>query len=116
MERALLALVFSVTAGVSSASSLEPSSDIEAECRSISESDLHGCTCLGRYFVAKFGPGEGLAALHLVERSFVPEPRISASVLYARFGSDTLNRVAWKILETGDEAVSACPISAHIAE
>ena len=59
---------------------------------------------------------EGAAALHLVERSFVPEPRISAATLYERFGADTLDRVARRILETHDEAVSSCPISAHIAE
>ena len=90
--------------------------DIEGECRSISDSDLHGCTCLGRYFVTKFGRDEGAAALHLMERSYVPEPRIIASMLYERFGADTLDRVARKILETHDEAVSSCPISAHIAE
>ena len=116
MERALIALVFSVTAGTAPAPAAEPSSAIERECRSISESDLHGCTCLGRYFVTKFGPDEGVVALHLVERSYVPEPRISVSTLYERFGSDTLTRVAVRILETHDEAVSSCPISAHIAE
>ncbi|MET0529828.1 MAG: hypothetical protein ABW003_16100 [Microvirga sp.] len=116
MERALLALVFSVTAGAASALATEPSLDIERECRLISESDLHGCTCLGRYFVTKFGRDEGAAALHLVERSFVPEPRISVSILYERFGADKLDRVARRILETHDEAVTSCPISAHIAE
>ena len=116
MERALLALVFSVTAGASSAPAMEPSLDVVRECRSISDSDLHGCTCLGRYFVTKFGPEEGAAALHLVERSFVPEPRISTATLYERFGADTLDRVARRILGTHDEAVSSCPTSAHIAE
>jgi hypothetical protein len=95
---------------------MEPSLDVVRECRSISDSDLYGCTCLGRYFVTKFGPEEGAAALHLVERSFVPEPRISAATLYERFGADTLDRVGRRILGTHDEAVSSCPISAHIAE
>jgi hypothetical protein len=116
MKHALFALAFSVAVGAPSVRAMEPSLSIEAECRSISESDFYGCTCLGRYFVTKFGQDEGAAALHLVERSFVPEPLISASALYARFGAAMLNRVAWKILETQDQAVSSCPISAHIAE
>jgi hypothetical protein len=116
MERTLIALVFSVAAGIAPALATEMSSDIERECRSISDSDLHGCTCLGHYFLVKFGPGEGAAALHLMERSFVPEPRTSVFNLYERFGSDTLDRVARRILETHDGAVSSCPISAHIAE
>ena len=116
MGRALLALVVGVTLGSSQALAADMVLDVEGECRSISESDLHGCACLGRYFMTKFGPHDGAAALHLMERSFVPEPRISAASLYERFGADTLDRVARRILETHDEAVSSCPISAHIAE
>lgn len=117
MKSALLALILGWgILGASSAPATQPSPDIERECRSISDSDLHGCTCLGRYFVTKFGLDEGAAALHLVERSFVPEPRISVATLYGRFGADTLDRVARRILETHDEAVSFCPISAHVAE
>jgi len=116
MKRALIALALSLTAGAAPALAGEPSLVIDRECRSISESDLHGCTCLGRYFMTKFGRDEGAAALHLMERSYVPEPRMSVSILYERFGADTLDRVARRILETHDEAVSACPISAHIAE
>jgi hypothetical protein len=116
MERALLALAFGATLGLSQALAADRVLDVEGECRAISETDLHGCTCLGRYFVTKFSLEEGAVALHLVERSFVPEPRISAATLYERFGADMLNRVAQRILETHDEAVSSCPISAHIAE
>jgi hypothetical protein len=107
MDRALLAL-FLGHPGVSEALAGDMTLDVERGCRSISESDLHGCTCLGGYFVTKFGPDES-AALHLVERSFVSKPRISAAALSARFGADMLNRVAWKILETQDQAVSSCP-------
>lgn len=116
MERAFIVLVLGLSVSISSAPAKESSLLIEAECRSISESDPHGCACLGHYFMTKFGPDEGTVAMHLVQRSFVPEPQISASALYERFGADRLNEVAWKILETHDEAVSACPISAHIAE
>jgi hypothetical protein len=116
VERALLALAFGATLGLSQALAADRLLDVEGECRAISETDLHGCTCLGRYFVTKFGPEEGAAALHLMERSYVPEPRISAATLYERFGADTLDRVAQRILETHDEAISSCPISAHIAE
>jgi hypothetical protein len=114
MDRALLAFVVGTTLGLSQTPAA--ALDVERECRSISDSDLHGCKCLGRYFVTKFGPEEGAAALHLMERSYVPEPRISATNLYGRFGAETLNRVAHRILGTHDEAVSSCPISAHIAE
>jgi hypothetical protein len=114
MDRALLVLAVGTVLGFfqTPAAAL----DVERECRSISESDSHGCKCLGQYFVTKFGPEDGAAALHLVERSFVPEPRINTATLYERFGADTLNRVAHRILGTFDEAVSSCPISAHIAE
>jgi hypothetical protein len=116
MDRALLTFVVGATLGFSQASAGATASDVEGECRLISQSDLHGCTCLGHYFWTEFGPDDGAAALHLVERSFVPEPRISAAALYERFGAATLNRVAQRILETQDGAVSSCPISAHIAE
>ena len=116
MDRALLAIVVGVTLASSQALAADMVLDVEGECRLISESDLHGCTCLGRYFIAKLGPDDGAAALHLMERSFVPEARISAASLYERFGAATLDRVARRILETHDEDVSSCPISAHIAE
>ena len=32
----------------------ETALDVESECRSISESDLSGCSCQGRYFASRF--------------------------------------------------------------
>src|ERR687893_747777 len=92
MERALIALVFGAALGLSQAQAADMALDVERECRLISESDLSGCRCRGLYYESKFGPGDGAAALHLVGRSYVPEPRIAVANLYERFGADRLAR------------------------
>jgi hypothetical protein len=116
MERALFAFVVSVTASISSPQAMEPILDVEGECRSIAEADQSGCRCLGLYFANRFGPEEGVVALHLVGRSYVPAPLVSAAALYERFGADTLNSVAQRILKTHDEVIAYCPFSTHVAE
>ena len=116
MKRALLALMLGATLCVPQAQAANPSLDVEGECRSISEADLSGCRCRGLYFENRLGSEEGAVALHLVGRSYVPEPRISAATLYKRFGADKLNEVARRILAMHDDAISYCPFSTHVAE
>jgi len=88
--------------------------DSEAECKSISETGVSDCRCSGLYFENKFGPDEGAAALHLVGRSHVPEPEVSLASLYDRFGAETLNKVAYRILETQGEVAFYCPFSTYL--
>ena len=116
MERALIALAFGAALGLSQAQAADMALDVEGECRLISEPDLSGCRCRGLYYESKFGPGDGAAALHLVGRSYVPEPRVTVANLYERFGADRLARVAGRVLETHDEVLSYCPFSAHDAD
>jgi hypothetical protein len=116
MERALIAIMFGIAMAAIPAQAAETAVDVESECRSISESDLSGCSCRGRYFASKLGADEGAAALHLVARSYVPEPRVAAASLYDRFGADRLNRAAYRILETHGEVTSYCPFSTHVAD
>ncbi len=115
MKHALMIVLFGL-AMTASPGAAETTLDVAGECRSIAESDLAGCSCQGLYFASKFGPEEGAAALHLVGRSYVPEPRIAAASLYDRFGADTLNRVAQRIMATQDEVMSYCPFSPHAAD
>lgn len=93
-----------------------PTVNPDAECRSIAEVDLSDCSCRGRYFESKFGPEDGVAALHLAGRSYVPEPRITVNNLYERFGAEKLNQVAQRMLGTQDEVLSYCPLSRHMAD
>jgi hypothetical protein len=116
MRHAILAITLGLVVTASSATAGETVLDVESECRSITDIDGTGCGCQGRYYASKFGPDEGAAALHLVGRSYVGEPRSAATVLYERFGADTLNRVAYRIMETRDEVVAYCPTSAHVAD
>ena len=41
---------------------------------------------------------------------------LNAASLYDRFGAERLNSVAYRILETRDEAMSYCPYSTHAAD
>ncbi len=116
MKRALMILMLGFAATAPQARATETALDVEGECRSIAGRDLPGCRCQGLYFENKFGLDEGNAALHLVARSYVPEPRITAAALYDRFGADRLNRVAHKIFETRDEVTAYCPFSTHLAD
>ncbi|MBO1907070.1 hypothetical protein KHP60_17410 [Microvirga sp. 3-52] len=116
MRYALLAIPFSLVIAASQVHGGEMALDVEGECQSISETDATGCRCRGLYYASKFGPDEGAAALHLVGRSYVSEPRSAATVLYERFGADRLNRVAYRILETQGEVVAFCPTSMHVAD
>ncbi|WP_201863602.1 hypothetical protein [Microvirga soli] len=115
MNRALI-IMFGIAMTATTASAAETTLDVEGECRSIADSDLSGCRCQGLYYASKFGSEEGAAALHLVGRSYVTEPRIAAASLYDRFGADTLNRVAQRIMTNQDEVMSYCPFSAHAAD
>jgi hypothetical protein len=115
MHRALI-IMFGLAMTASPANAAETTLDVEGECRSIADSDLSGCRCQGFYYTSKFGSEEGAAALHLVGRSYVPEPRIAAASLYDRFGADTLNSVAYRIMATQDEVMSYCPFSTHVAD
>jgi hypothetical protein len=90
--------------------------DSEAECKSISEADISSCRCPGLYFQSKFGPDEGVVALHLVGRSYVSEPKVTLASLYERFGAAKIDEVARKILETQGEVAFYCPFSTHIAD
>jgi hypothetical protein len=112
MTRVLPALIFVLSLSPLNAQSA--ALDSEAECRSISEVDLSSCSCQGRYFESKFGADEGAAALHLVGRSYVPEPGITVASLYERFGAATLNKVAQSVLETRGEVAVYCPFSTNI--
>ena len=116
MDRALIIFMFAIIMTASPAKAAGTTLDVEGECRSISDSDLSGCRCQGLYYTSRFGSEEGAAALHLVGRSYVPEPRVAAASLYDRFGADTLNRVAARIMGTQDEVMSYCPFSAHVAD
>jgi hypothetical protein len=116
MKYALLTITIGLVMSASQVRATETALDVESECRSIAEADEAGCRCQGRYFASKFGPDEGAAALHLVGRSYVSNPRPAATVLYDRFGADRLNRVAYRILGTRDEVVSFCPTSTHVAD
>jgi hypothetical protein len=116
MRHALLAVTIGLIVTTSQPQAGETVLDVESECRSIAETDEAGCGCQGRYYASKFGPDEGAVALHLVSRSYVSEPRSAATVLYERFGAETLNRVAARILETRDEVVAFCPTSMHVAD
>ena len=120
MRHLLLTAVLGIAMTASQAQAVETNAetalDVEGECRAIAEADLSGCRCHGLYFENKFGLDEGAAALHLVGRSYVSEPRIAAGALYDRFGAERLNRVAQKILETHDEVIAFCPFSAHVAD
>lgn len=116
MKRTLIAFMLGMTISASPVWAAETTLDVERECRSISEPDRAGCRCLGLYFLSRFGPDEGAAALHLVGRSYVPEPQVTAAALYERFGADRLDGVAYRILETHDEVIDYCPFSTHIAE
>jgi hypothetical protein len=115
MKHALMIALFGL-AMTASPQAAETTLDVAGECRSIAEADLAGCSCQGLYYASKFGPEEGAAALHLVGRSYAPEPRIAASSLYERFGAERLNSVAYRILETRDEVMSYCPFSPHAAD
>jgi hypothetical protein len=116
MRHAILAITFGLVVTTSSATAGETVLDVESECSSIAEADVTGCGCQGRYYASKFGPDEGAAALHLVGRGYVGEPRSTVTVLYDRFGAERLNRVAYRIMETRDELVAYCPTSAHVAD
>jgi hypothetical protein len=116
MKLALVAFTFGTCIGLAGAHAADSRFDSEAECRAISEMDGSGCRCRGLYYESKFGPEEGRAALHLSGRSYVPEPQVSPGELYERFGAATLDKVAQRILDTRDEAISFCPFSAHIAD
>jgi hypothetical protein len=112
MGRMFFAAIFALSlgpAGVQAATL-----DSEAECKSISEAGVSNCRCPGLYFGSKFGPDEGAATLHLVGRSYVPEPQVSLATLYARFGAETLNKVAYRILGTHGEVAFYCPFSTHL--
>ena len=116
MKHALMIALFGLAMTAPPPHAAETALDVEGECRSIAGSDLSGCNCQGLYFASKFGSEEGAAALHLVGRSYVPEARITAASLYDRFGADTLNRVAHRIMATQDEVMSYCPFSTHVAD
>jgi hypothetical protein len=116
MERALLALLLGVPLGASQAQAGDAALDVEAECRSISEADLPGCGCQGRYFESKFGPDQGAAALHLVGRSYASTPRGAVTGLYDRFGAAKLNEVAQRIMATSGEVAFYCPLSPDLAD
>lgn len=120
MRHLLLTAVLGLTMTAPQAHAIETAAgtplDVDSECVSIAEASLSGCRCQGLYFENKFGRDEGAAALHLVARSYVAEPRIAAAALYDRFGADTLNRVARRIMATQDEVMSYCPFSTHAAD
>jgi hypothetical protein len=116
LPRALMAFTCVLCLGSSGAGAAEPGFDSEAECRTISAADSAGCRCQGLYFASKFGPDEGLVALHLVGRSYVSEPQVTAAALYERFGAARLDGVARRILETHGEVASYCPFSANLAD
>ncbi|MBQ0822300.1 hypothetical protein KBI52_19100 [Microvirga sp. HBU67558] len=116
MRHAHLALTALLVAAAPPAMAGSAALDVEGECGAIADADGTGCGCQGRYFASRFGPGDGAAALHLVARSYVSEPRSAASVLYERFGAETLNRVASRILDTRDDVVAYCPTSVHVAD
>jgi hypothetical protein len=115
MKTMLMAIAFGMCLGLPSAHATELPLNSEAECRLISEADS-GCRCRGLYFESRFGPDEGAAALHLVSRSYVAEPQVSAASLYERFGAAKLDKVAERILRTGDEVMAYCPFSMHVAD
>ena len=112
MGRMLLAAICALSLG--SAGVRAATLDSEAECKSISEAGVSSCRCPGLHFKSKFGPDEGAAALHLVGRSYVPEPQVSLASLYERFGADTLNKVAYRILETQGKVAFYCPFSTYL--
>jgi hypothetical protein len=120
MRHLLLTAVLGLAMTASQAQAVETPAgtalDVEGECLSIAEADLSGCRCQGLYFENKFGRDEGAAALHLVARSHVSEPRIAAVALYDRFGAERLNNVAQRILETRGEVMAYCPFSAPAAD
>ena len=116
MKHALVTFILGFGIGLSGAHATEIRSDSEAECRAISEADISGCRCRGLYYESKFGLEEGRAALHLSGRSYVSEPQVSLAELYERFGAATLDKVAQRMLETRDEALSFCPFSMHVAD
>lgn len=116
MKQMLMAIAFGMCLGLPGAQGTGLSFDSEAECRQISQADMSGCRCRGLYYESRFGPDEGAAALHLVSRSYVDEPQVTAISLYERFGAATLDKVAERILRTGDEVMSYCPFSAHVAD
>ncbi|MGF9764423.1 hypothetical protein AAII07_55935 [Microvirga sp. 0TCS3.31] len=109
---AVLGLAMTAPQAQATEKAMETALDVDGECLSIAEADLSGCRCQGLYFESKFGRDEGAAALHLVARSYVSEPRIAASALYDRFGAERLNSVAQRILETRGEVMAYCPFSA----
>jgi hypothetical protein len=112
----LMAAAFGTCLGLLGARATELSMDSEAECRLISQADMHGCRCRGLYYESRFGSDEGAAALHLVSRSYVDEPQVTAAALYERFGAAKLDKVAERILHTRDEVMAYCPFSAHVAD
>ena len=107
---------FGVMAGTLQANATSVALDTEAECKSISASTEPGCRCQGLYFESKFGPEIGVAALHLVARSYVSEPQITLTSLYERFGAANLDKAAQKVLETRGEVAFYCPFSPHLAD
>jgi hypothetical protein len=113
MKRAFIVAALGVGLLLSGAQAAETVFDSEAECRLISEAAVSSCRCQGLYFASKFGTDEGAAALHLVGRSYVSEPKLSVASLYERFGAAKLNEIAQKILETHGEVISYCPFSTH---
>ncbi len=116
MKPMLLAFAFGMCLGLPGAHATELSMDSEAECRMIAEADMSGCRCRGLYYASRFGSDEGAAALHLVSRSYVDEPQVTAAALYERFGAAKLDKVAERILHTRDEVMAYCPFSAHVAD
>ena len=116
MKRTLFMASLGVLLGAWQANAGPAPLDADAECRSISAADGSGCGCAGRYFESRFGPEEGAAALHLVARSYVAEPRVSLASLYERFGAAGLDRAAEKVLETGGEVAFYCPFGPHLAD
>jgi hypothetical protein len=116
MKYTVIASASATCLGASGAWAGEAEIDSEEECRSISDIDLSGCRCRGLYFESKFGSEDGAAALHLVGRSYVPEPRVTTTSLYERFGTAKLNLAAQKLLETRGEIAFFCPFSANTAD
>ncbi|MBJ6124319.1 hypothetical protein [Microvirga splendida] len=116
MERTAIAAAIVLCLGFPAAHASDAKFDTDAECQAISEVDLTGCRCRGLYFESKFGPDAGVAALHLVGRSYVSEPRVTAASLYERFGAARLDDVAQKILQTRNEVAFYCPFSTNHAD
>jgi len=116
MKRMLLTILAGALLGLFPAGAGAAPLDAEAECRSISTVEMPGCGCAGRYFESRFGPEQGAAALHLVARSYVAEPRLPLEGLYRRFGAAELDRVAQKVLQTGGEVAFYCPFGPHPAD